>query len=76
MALTILYGSLTMQYDGSGPDQVSVLRNREVPLIQMSGIKVHVSIPDRLGPSMGVRITEVSLIQRSVTLIEMFHCTS
>ena len=27
---------------------------------------------DRLGPSMGVRITEVSLIRRSI--IERFHC--
>ena len=52
VALTVLWSSLSMQCDRLGPDQASVIRNREVSLIRRSSkYIVHVSKADRFGPS-------------------------
>ena len=46
-----------------GPDHMSVMQKREVSLIQMSGKYMHISMVDRLGPSMAICIT---LIWRAI----------
>ena len=56
-----------MQCDRLWPDHASIIQNREVSLIRRSS-----KMANRLGPSMTVRITEVSLIRKAV--IERFHC--
>ena len=67
VALTILKSLLVMQRNCLGRDHdiVTIVRNREVSLVQRSGKHMHVSMADRLEPSMAVCITEVSLFSEA-----------
>ena len=65
VVLTVLWSLLTMQYDRLGPDQASVIQNREVSLIRRSSKYTFqwLTVWDRRWSSVYM---EVSLIWRAV----------